>query len=336
MSKIKKTLSGSLITLIRDLLFLLLLSLIFLYFSTQIKPKSLIEFQARSLIIEKGTSLLLIAEKLQEAGMITNPHSFLLLAKVTGLDKKIQAGRYCFTRPMSSWEILSNLKQGGTLTEEITIPEGYTLREIARLLQNQVSIDSLEFLKWCYDTTFCLKLGIPVNNLEGYLFPNSYNIYWKMEAKKAIELMVAEFNNIYNDSLTKRAEELGFTRHQIITLASLIEKEAKIDSERLLISAVFHNRLRLGRPLESCATIEYLLPEHKERLLYKDLKIKSPYNTYLNLGLPPGPICNPGKKSIESALYPAKVDYLYFVSNSDGSHTFSRTGIEHIQAKHRR
>jgi UPF0755 protein len=272
------------------------------------------------------------ATALQEAGLIKDVNSFIILARVTRLDKKLQSGRYNFHEPMAPILVLKTLTQSGTLTERVTIPEGYTLREIAMTLAEQESIDTKQFLALAQDPSFLSAHGIEAQSAEGYLFPSTYNIYWKMDPKKAIGLMISEHHRVFSDSLKKRATALGMTPHQALILASIIEREGKKDSERPTISSVFHNRLKVKRPLESCATVEYILPEHKDRLLFEDLKVPSPYNTYLHPGLPPGPICSPGRSSILAALYPADTDYLFFVSNGDGSHTFTRTGSQHAQA----
>jgi len=291
-------------------------------------------FTPRMIIVEKGMTLHQVAYNLQKEGLINNTFLFSLLAKVIGLERNIKAGRYSFSKPPSILQIIWSLKRGGALAINLTIPEGLRATEIAILLEKKLSIDKEEFLKLIEDTSLCRKYNIQAENLEGYLFPDTYNFYWEMEPREVIELMLKRFREIFNQSWEVRSRELGYSILEILTLSSIIEKEAKLDIERPYISAVFHNRLKYNRPLESCATVEYALPERKERLSLNDLNISSSYNTYIHLGLPPGPICNPGRKSIEAALYPAKVDYLYFVSKGDGSHIFSRTSSEHLKAKH--
>jgi UPF0755 protein len=298
----------------------------------QLSQPSPVGFKPQVVIIPPGKSLRRTATTLQGAGIIRDVNSFILLARVTRLDKKLQSGRYRFDEPMAPIAILKTLTKSGTLTEHVTIPEGYTLAEITTTLAEQESIDTKQFLSLAHDPTFLVAHGIEAQSAEGYLFPSTYNIYWKMDPKKALNLMTSEFHKVYNDSLKKRATALGLSTHQALTLASIIEREGKRDSERPTISSVFHNRLKKKMPLESCATVEFILPEHKGRLLFEDLKVQSPYNTYLHSGLPPGPICSPGRSSILAALYPADTDYLFFVSNGDGSHTFTRTGSQHAQA----
>lgn len=289
-------------------------------------------FKPQVVIIPPGKSLRRTANVLKEAGIIRDVNSFILLARITRQARKLQSGRYRFDEPMAPILVLKTLTKSGTLTEHVTIPEGYTLNEIAHTLAEQESIDTNQFLKVAHDPAFLSAHGIEASSAEGYLFPSTYNIYWKMDPKKALVLMTSEFNKVFNDSLKRRAASLRMTTHQVLTLASIIEAEGKKDSERPTISSVFHNRLKENMPLESCATVEFILPEHKGRLLFADLKVQSPYNTYLHAGLPPGPICSPGRISIRAALYPADTDYLYFVANGDGSHTFSRTGAQHAQA----
>lgn len=306
-----------------------------LWLSEQTKPPSLISPDI-ILKIEPGSSAHTVSNQLYNAHLIKNPFVFELFAKLQRNERKVLAGRYHFDKPMNIFQILRKLtKEGGTLLESVTIPEGLTLQEIASILEKSASIRKDEFISACSDSSFIsiVSRNESPTTLEGYLFPSTYNIYEKMEAKKIVSLFISEFNRIYVDSLRKRAETLGMSDHEIITLASIIEKEAKVDSERPIVSSVFHNRLKKGMYLESCATVEYILPLHKVRLLEVDLKTPSPYNTYLHQGLPPGPICNPGKSSILAALYPAETDYLFFVSKGDGTHHFSKTAREHSIAK---
>lgn len=205
---------------------------------------------------------------------------------------------------------------------------------IAGLLQEQAGIDSAGFLDACRDPQRLARLGIPANNFEGYLYPDTYDFEWNTPPDRALEAMLKNFQSQFDSTWQAELKRQGLTRHQAVIMASLVEREAQVDSERVLVASVFYNRLRLRRPLESCASIEYILPKHKNtKLTYRDLQIDSPYNTYRRPGLPPGPISNPGRRSLEAAVFPAKTDYLYFVSRGDGGHIFSRTLQEHIRAK---
>jgi len=178
-------------------------------------------------------------------------------------------------------------------------------------------------------------MGVNAPTLEGYLFPNTYNLYWGMKEEEIAKLMVDELFMIITPDLRARAKEIGLSLHQALTLASLIEKETGAAQERPLISAVFHRRLKMGMPLQCDPTVVYILSPLNRPLTKSDLKVKSPCNTYLHPGLPPGPICNPGLASIKAALWPAQTDYLYFIAQGDGSHIFSRTNREHINARRR-
>ncbi|MEW6607111.1 MAG: endolytic transglycosylase MltG [bacterium] len=285
---------------------------------------------ARTIIIQKGLSAKNIAKNLEEEGIIKNQTVFLILAKISGASSRFKAGEYELNNRMKMTEIIERLKRGKTIIHRLIIPEGYTLKDIANLLEKNGFANKYKFLNLCYDPTFIDKLSINSSSLEGYLFPDTYFLHKGMDEEEIISLMVTRFNEVV------KKEIKDDSIHKIITLASIIEKEAKIKEEYSIISAVFQNRLKMGMPLESCATVLYASGERKEWLSTQDTKIPSPYNTYLQPGLPQGPICNPGMTAIKAALSPADVDYLYFVSNGDGSHTFSKTGREHIFYKNNR
>ena len=196
-------------------------------------------------------------------------------------------------------------------------------------------MDSAAFVELAYDSAFCRGVGIAAPSLEGYLFPDTYYVPRNIRARTMIETMLARFRAVFDDSLAQRTRQIGFTAHEILTLASIIEREARVEEERPIISGVFHRRLKLRRPLEADPTVEYALGMRKKRLLYKDLEVDSPYNTYRYPGLPPGPICNPGRASILAALYPAETPYLYFVAKGDGTHEFTSSERDHLNAKRR-
>jgi UPF0755 protein len=222
-------------------------------------------------------------------------------------------------------QILNKLARGEIVVYKITIPEGYTSIQIAELLDKKEIVEKESFLK-------LVKYG--EKSWEGYLFPDTYEVPKKFGAENMFKLMLSNFEQVAVDNkLINKAEQTGFTMDEIITLASIIEKEAQFAEEKRQISSVFHNRLKIGMKLQSCATIQYILGKPKEILEESDLEIESPYNTYLYKGLPPGPICNPGIDSIIAALEPANEDYLYFVLGDNGRHIFSKTYEEHLKNK---
>jgi UPF0755 protein len=286
-----------------------------------------------SIIVEPGDSMARVAEKMNRADLIKGDTSLRLLSKIMKADRHIQTGRYDFQRGETLYSVLRRLADGEVTLRQVTIPEGLTIREIAGILQRGLEIDSSEFVKLTNDREFAGSLNVPADNLEGYLFPDTYRFSWGTTPQTAARILVEEFWKIFDDSLHKRAEKIGLSVVKAVTLASMIEAEAKDGEERKLISAVYHNRLRLGMLLQCDPTVAYALPDLDRPLLLKDLEIDSPYNTYIHPGLPPGPICNPGKASILAALYPADVDYLYFVARGDGTHIFSTTLRQHNNAK---
>lgn len=223
--------------------------------------------------------------------------------------------------------------------KKFTIPEGFELRQIADLLSEKGLVDRARFMDCVENGDFSMYpfiKGIPKrpNRLEGYLFPDTYEVYADASEEDIIKKMLDRFSQIFDTTYQARAKEIGMNVDQVVILASMIEREAQLDDERPLVSAVFHNRLKSKQYplLQSCATVEYVLPQRKAVLSIKDTKIDSPYNTYLHPGLPIGPIASPGQRSIYAALFPADVDYLFFVGNSDGSHIFSKTYEEHKSA----
>ncbi len=290
------------------------------------------------IIIKKGETLTEVAQKLEEKGIIRSAFRFKLWAKITGNTKNIKAGGYVFSGPTGIREVLMVLIEGKTSEISVTIPEGAILKEIAWLFWKHGGIDKERFLSLASDTQYIKTLNINAKTLEGFLFPATYFITYAAEPQEIIERMVKKFFCIFTNKLEKECEEresiaLGWSPEKIVIFASLIEKEAVVDSEKPIISSVYHNRLRINMALQCDATIQYILPKHKNRLTYEDLKIKSLYNTYLYPGLPLGPICSPGESSLKAALFPESTKYLYFVAKGDGTHIFSRTHKEHINAK---
>lgn len=298
----------------------------------------------KEITIQKGSSVRTIAILLENEHLIKNNLVFRIYCKINKKEKII-AGKYILNPSMSILQITDKLISGKVHIDTLrfTIPEGFEMRQIADKLSAEGIMTKEQFEKAVsaaaveasYKYEFIKELPVRDNRLEGYLFPDTYDIYKNAAAEDVVGKMLGRFDTVYTETFRQRAKELDMTMDEVITLASIIEREAKHDDERKVISAVFHNRLKKKMMLQSCATIQYLLKERKEILTYKDLEIKSPYNTYKNIGLPPGPIASPGIKSIEAALYPENVDYLYFVAKNDGSHVFTRTYKEHINAQNK-
>ncbi len=302
-------------------------------------------------IIAEGDSMAKIVDRLKEMNLINDGRWFLILGELLGKDRHIQAGRYDFDKGMTLYSVFSKLVEGEVTAIGVVIPEGSTISEIARILKKEVGVDSARFVEAAADSQIISELGIPGRDLEGYLFPDTYKLHWGMQPARLVRAMVNEFRRIFTPALSERSKEINLSAHEVITLSSMIEEEAKDGGEREMISAVYHNRLKLGMLLQCDPTVIYAL-NHEEGfsrpslsrsdrqssarpLLLEDLEMDSPYNTYKYPGLPPGPICSPGEASILAALYPAEVDYLYFVATGDGTHIFSSTLDEHNRAKNR-
>lgn len=291
-------------------------------------------WESRSVTVPKGASVHAISHLLSDNGIIRHPRAFRAAASLFGLNRRLKAGRYRFEIPLSTWQALMKLKAGAVAYHKVTVAEGLTMARIAGILQQQAGVDSLGFMEACRDPEFLRRQNVAAKDLEGYLYPDTYDFEWGTPPRRAAEAMLENFRSNFDTSWARVLEGRKLTVHQSVIMASLVEREAQVDSERAIIASVFYNRLRLYRPLESCASIEYVLPRHKNtKLTYNDLKIDSPYNTYKRIGLPPGPISNPGRRSLEAAVFPARTDYLYFVSRGDGGHIFTKTLQDHIRAK---
>lgn len=285
--------------------------------------------------IERGMSPQAIAELLNHAEIIRHEKNFLLSAKFLGVTRKLQAGKYAFHGKQSHFKVLRKLVRGLVVTESVTIPEGMRATKIAKILQERFNIDYTVFLNMVNDPLICQKYGIKASSLEGYLYPDTYQFHVNPTAEEVIERMLNRFWEVFRDSLKTKIIESGLTMHKVITLASIVEGEAVVDSERTIISALYWNRLKRNMRLQADPTIQYIIRNGPRRLYRKDLAIDSPYNTYLYTGLPPGPVNNPGRASIYAVLYPSLDNYLYMVANGDGSHTFSKSMSNHLKAKQR-
>ena len=283
--------------------------------------------------INQGESLSVISKKLENKGVITNKKVFELITKIKGLDKSIPIGTFNLKNTNINKDIIEYLVFGVPERKKITILEGWNSKQISNYLSKELNLDYFNFLNALNDKNFISSINIKSESLEGYLYPDTYYFYDGVDKEYVINRLVKEYRSFWNDSNISKANSMNFTQHEVLTLASIIEGEAIYDSERPTISAVYHNRLKIGMKLQADPTVQYIIKDGPRRLLNKDLRIKSPYNTYLHQGLPPGPINSPGYMSLHAALYPGKNDYLYFVAKGDGYHTFSKNEKEHEKAK---
>ncbi len=286
--------------------------------------------------IPQGATTANVAEILRSEGLIRNAFLFRVLAEYRGVDGKIRAGEYEISPAMSPVEILRHLVSGPVLTHPFTVREGLTVGQIAEFLAKSGIADRDSFLQAARDPAL-VRAVTPVDAhvrepLEGYLFPETYRIRKGTTEQEIVAIMIQRFREVWSDEFQARARELGMSTHQVVTLASIIEKEAMVDAERPLISGVFHNRLKMGMKLDADPTVRYALGKWNGAVTIADTRVASPYNTYRNAGLPPGPIASPGLASIRAALYPAETKYLYFVAKNDGTHHFSVTLRDHINA----
>ena len=282
--------------------------------------------------IPSGANTYDVAQILVNNRLLKHPRIFVYVSRITGIDKKIRAGRFRFEQPVSLWNLVKKLSRGGSFDITITIPEGFTIYEIAGLIQRKFAIDSVEFIADCQNTKILHKFHIHGPTIEGFLFPETYNIPKGIDADSIISIMFGEFSKRWKKEYSARAKNLKFSMLDVVTLASIIESEAHRKSEQSIISSVYHNRLKIGMMLQADPTTIYGLRKFDKPLIFKDLDDDSPYNTYRHFGLPPGPICNPGEDAIYAALYPDSTDYIYFVSRRDGTHIFSKTIQEHHKA----
>lgn len=289
--------------------------------------------QSRIFEVQPGTTLKQVARELSQQGLIKSPSAFQAIAYIQTKQKQVMVGEFSLSPSMLPSEILLRITSGKTVPHPITIPEGYRITEIAELLQSEGLADAKNFINHTQDKNLIQSLGISAENLEGYLFPETYHFSKFTPEIKIVRKMASTFKEqVFKPHILKSAKNSSLSWHEIITLASLIEKETGLDSERKIISSVFHNRLRKNMRLQTDPTVIYAIEKFDGNIRKRDLKIDSPYNTYRHKGLPPGPIANPGLKSIVAAISPIESNHLYFVSRQDGSHHFSSTLTEHNQA----
>lgn len=282
--------------------------------------------------VKRGQTFREVINSLSEKGLIRDKGLFLIIGRLTGIDRNIKAGYYPLWGNMTPLQVFDALRKGKIIEYEITIVPGDSLLEIGKKLSSLGIVSEEEFERLSRNKDLLERLDIDAPSLEGYLFPDTYRFPKGLDIKEIIELMVERLREKFNDEMLMRTFELGMSEREILTLASIIEKEAVKDEERPVISAVYHNRLKRNMPLQADPTSIYGIKSSKESITKKDLLRKTPYNTYVIKGLPPGPIASPGLESIMAALYPEDAPYLYFVSNNDGTHNFSVSLKDHERA----
>ncbi|MDD4563891.1 MAG: endolytic transglycosylase MltG [Eubacteriales bacterium] len=319
------------------IIIIILVVMFFQYIDRSSEPVDPNSTESITIIIPTGAGTAEISNILAEADLIQDSRVFRLQSKIEVYDGKYKAGEYTLSQSMSMEEIMRTLFEGKSLTVRFTIPEGYDIKRTTEKLAAEGLIDPEAFAeeieKGHFDYKFVEKAPAGPNRLEGYLFPETYEIFTNANEHDIIDRMLYQFRKVFTEESYDRTEELGMTVNEVITLASIIEREARYPADRSVISSVFHNRLNIGMPLQSCATVQYILGEQKPVLSTKDTQIESPYNTYIINGLPPGPIGSPGEDSIRAALYPNDTNYLYFLAKGDGSHVFSETYDQFLRDK---
>jgi UPF0755 protein len=284
--------------------------------------------------IPLGSSVHKIGTLLEEQGLVKNRASFVWYLYLTGQQDSLKAGHYTFNPYFSFPQLLRELKKGRPVIYKVTIPEGYTMEEISRILSTRGLVDYNRFQELLHDRVFLrshLTDFAPVSG-EGFLFPDTYEFAKGAREEDILATFFQRFRQVWSQTVSA-APPSSLSPVELVTLASIVEGEAKVEAERPVIAGIFLNRLRRGQHLQSCATVQYALGERKKRLLYKDLQIDSVYNTYRYQGLPPTPIGNPGRASLVAVLEPAETNYLYFFAQPDGTHIFSRTYREHLNAQ---
>lgn len=287
--------------------------------------------------IPEGANVGSIAERLDRAGLVDHPGLFSLYVRIRGAGRDLKAGHYRLPGDADWGDIVGALSRGEVVTRPVTVPEGFTAREVAPRVAELAGVPEDSVLSLATDSALARELGVPGPTLEGYLFPETYRFSEGVTPRRMLETMVERYTAFWGPEERRRADSLGLTEREVVTLASIVEEEARKAEERPVIAGVYLNRLELGMLLQADPTVQYALDEPRERLLYRhiDSVASSPYNTYTQPGLPPGPIASPGEASLRAVLHPADVPYLFFVARPDGSHVFTTTERQHINAKNR-
>ena len=279
--------------------------------------------------IHRGTGFRQIVDRLGEAGIVRFRWPLLLAGTLFPELHKIKPGRYTVPMGLSTHELLERLHTSPQDEVRLMIPNGVEQTKIAAIVAANLDIDSTAFMAATRDRALLSSLGIGGGSCEGYLFPGTYNFPWASTPREVITFLAGRFRSFYADSLKREAAKAGLSERQLMTMASIVESETPLDTEKPMIASVYLNRLKKNMRLQADPTVQYAIPGPARRLWFKDLAIDSPYNTYLHTGLPPGPICNPGAPAIMAVLRPAKSPYLYFVANGQGGHSFAATLAEH-------
>ena len=284
--------------------------------------------------IPAGSTLDAAIDSLAANRVLDHPGAFRFYAKLRGLAGTLKSGVYLLRQDESWNDVVATLERGRGVEQRFTVREGLRLAEIAQLAQAQLRIPRDSLLEAAEDSALLAGLGLPpaAPSAEGYLFPTTYLLPLRVGARELVRVMTHQFAATWRPEWQARLDSLHFSRHELVTLASIIEAEVRYDPDRPFISAVYHNRLRRGMRLEADPTVSYAYGRRLKRVWEKNLAVRSSYNTYLHAGLPPGPIAQPGRASLVAALYPANVPFLYFVAQSDGKHIFSTTYPEHLAA----
>ena len=305
---------------------------ILIIFVTSILSVNNREVNSSVITIEKGMSLNSVSNLLLENEIIVNQNIFKLKVITRGLASKIPTGRFLIDGKISDAILIDLIFNKGPIKLKLTIPEGSQSKNLFQDINTLLNTD-YDFNKYFNSTEILEQYKVYASSLEGYLYPDTYYLYHDSSPEEIIDILLSEFWKKFDENLQDRANQLGFSVHEVVTLASIIEGEAMLDSERSTISSVYHNRLKINMKLQADPTIQYIIPGPPKTLSNRDLRIKSDYNTYQNYGLPPGPINNPGIASIKAALYPEDTNFLFFVAQGDGSHAFTTNEKDHEEAK---
>ena len=291
------------------------------------------QYPVTKITIEPGSSLKRIAQVLNQKKVISNKQMFCLAVQLLGKEREIPIGTFNLVNAKSNYEIIDQIVYGAPEIKRVRILEGWNIHQIASHLSKEMTLDSAEIISLSSNSKFLERNKISSSSIEGYLLPDTYLFFVGETPKSILSHLLSMHQSFWTKNHITQMKNLDMTKHDIVTLASIIEGEAIYNSERAKISAVYHNRLNIGMRLQADPTIQYIIPDSPRRLLNRDLRIRSPYNTYLNEGLPPGPINSPGRNSLLAALYPEKNDFLYFVATGDGYHTFTTNEKDHNKAK---